>query len=117
VVVLSGSVDDAISGEALALGATQFLHKTQDSARLGAALLRCVQGAGSSSTEPSSVQSKRLSLSPRELEILDLVLQGCSNQEIADTTGLKLGTVKNYVSGLLVVFAAPSRAKLASLFH
>src|SRR3569832_729358 len=62
IVVLSGSVDDAISGEALALGAEQFLHKTQDSARLGTALLRCVQGLHASDAPPASsfAQSKRL---------------------------------------------------------
>ncbi len=41
-------------------------------------------------------------LGPRHLEILELVLAGCSNQEISTATGLSLGTIKNYVSTILL---------------
>ena len=41
--------------------------------------------------------------------------RGKTNQEIVGATGLKLGTVKNYISGLFVVFGVPSRSKLGSL--
>ena len=34
-------------------------------------------------------------LGPRHLEILELVLSGCTNQEISHSTQLSLGTVKN----------------------
>jgi DNA-binding NarL/FixJ family response regulator len=120
IVVLSGSVDDAIMDEALALGAERFLHKSNDVDRLAQELRDCMtrsQDAIDVSTQIGSHRSKRLNLSQRELEILDLVLQGCSNQEIVDATGLKIGTIKNYISGLLVVFGVTSRSKLVSLFH
>lgn len=35
-------------------------------------------------------------MSPRELEVLRLIEQGCSNQEIADRLFLALSTVKGY---------------------
>jgi hypothetical protein len=36
------------------------------------------------------------------LQILDLILEGCSNQEINKATELSLGTVKNYVSAIFL---------------
>ena len=41
-------------------------------------------------------QQSNLDLSPRELEVLRLIAQGLSNQEIADRLFLALNTVKGY---------------------
>ena len=56
-------------------------------------------------------------LGPRHLEILELVLSGCTNQEISTATKLSLGTVKNYVSSLLLALDVRSRSHLISLFR
>lgn len=56
-------------------------------------------------------------LGPRHLEILELVLSGCTNQEISASTQLSLGTVKNYVSSLLLALDVRSRSHLISLFR
>ena len=128
VVVLSGSVDDAIASEALAMGAEAFLHKASDTELLRKTLRAIVQNRftrddrpaipAAMGSEPGAVAAiKRMSLSPRELAILDLLLQGCSNQEIAEATGLAIGTAKNYISGLLSVFGVTSRSRLIALFH
>jgi len=55
-------------------------------------------------------------LGPRHVEILELVLSGCSNQEISTATGLSLGTIKNYVSTVLLAMDVKSRSHLISLF-
>jgi DNA-binding NarL/FixJ family response regulator len=126
IVVLSGAFDDAVAAEACVLGAEKFLPKGSDPAVLTATLADLVEpgkygkpvrdvhasNGGSRRGSPSAAAS----LSPREIEILNLVLQGKTNQEIVGATGLKLGTVKNYISGLFVVFGVPSRSKLVSLF-
>jgi len=39
-------------------------------------------------------------LTPREREVLDLLAQGWSNQEIADTLIIEVGTVKNHVHNI-----------------
>jgi DNA-binding NarL/FixJ family response regulator len=44
-------------------------------------------------------------------------LSGCTNQEISTATGLSLGTVKNYVSALLLALDVRSRSHLISLFR
>jgi NarL family two-component system response regulator LiaR len=56
-------------------------------------------------------------LGPRHLDILELVLSGCTNQEISSATGLSIGTVKNYVSSLLLTLDVTSRSHLISLFR
>ena len=67
---------------------------------------------------PSSAIYDRVSeLGPRHLEILELVLSGCTNQEISNSTQLSLGTVKNYVSSLLLALDVRSRSHLISLFR
>jgi DNA-binding NarL/FixJ family response regulator len=67
---------------------------------------------------PSSAMFDRVAeLGPRHLEILELVLSGCANQEICNATGLSLGTVKNYVSSLLLALDVTSRSHMISLFR
>jgi DNA-binding CsgD family transcriptional regulator len=43
----------------------------------------------------------RLGLSPRELEVLQLMAEGASNQEIADKLFVSLSTVKTHASKIL----------------
>lgn len=43
---------------------------------------------------------REIGISPRELEVLELMAQGCSNQEIADRLFISLPTVKSHSSSL-----------------
>jgi DNA-binding NarL/FixJ family response regulator len=52
-------------------------------------------------------------LTVREARILDLVIQGRSNREIAATTFLAEGTVKNYVSRIMEKLNVRTRTELA----
>lgn len=45
---------------------------------------------------------QQLGISRREHEVLELMAQGCSNQEIADKLFLSLNTVKTHTSNLFV---------------
>ena len=65
----------------------------------------------------SSMYDRVAQLGPRHLEILELVLSGCNNQEISNAMHLSLGTVKNYVSSLLLALDVKSRAHMVSLFR
>lgn len=50
----------------------------------------------------SETEATRLGISKRELEVLELMSQGLSNQEIADRMFVSLNTVKTHASNLFV---------------
>ncbi|AEB12573.1 LuxR C-terminal-related transcriptional regulator [Marinithermus hydrothermalis] len=52
-------------------------------------------------------------LAARELEILQLLAQGCSNQEIADALGLSEKTVRNRLSEVFAKLGAQNRTQAA----
>jgi DNA-binding NarL/FixJ family response regulator len=54
-------------------------------------------------------------LSQREIEVLRLLAQGESNREIGDRLALAEGTVKNYVSNILMKLHAANRTQAANL--
>ncbi|MCM3569794.1 response regulator transcription factor [Neobacillus mesonae] len=63
---------------------------------------------------PSSVETKDLSklLTPREMEVVEQIMQGKSNKTISTTLFLTEGTVKNYVSRILDKLELKSRSEL-----
>lgn len=54
-------------------------------------------------------------LTPQERRILDLIGQGCTNQEVADQLFLSEKTVRNYVSTLLGKLGVKNRTQAATL--
>ncbi len=50
-------------------------------------------------------------LTPRQQEVLYLITKGCSNQEISDTVGATIGTVKSHVVGILRALGVHSRTQ------
>ncbi|WP_289501571.1 response regulator transcription factor [Gloeocapsopsis sp. IPPAS B-1203] len=65
-----------------------------------------------SESNTSVVQSEFLS--QREREVLKLIAQGCSNQEIAQQLYLSLGTVKSYVRMILNKLSVDDRVQAAA---
>ena len=56
-------------------------------------------------------------LSPREREVLGLLGEGCSNQEIAHQLVIEYGTVKNHVHNILRKLESNNRTEAASLYR
>jgi DNA-binding NarL/FixJ family response regulator len=56
-------------------------------------------------------------LTPREQDVLDLVGEGLSNQEIADRLVIEVGTVKNHVHSILQKLDASDRDEAADRWH
>lgn len=57
------------------------------------------------------------SLSPREVEVLELVCQGLPNRDIAARLGISVDTTKKHVSNILRKLELPSRAALIAATH
>jgi NarL family two-component system response regulator LiaR len=131
VAVFSGTQDEFVIRQARALGAVGYVGKGAVSGEVRdtlLALMRAGPGSDARIGRPggatlfprmaaSSMYDRVAELGPRHLEILELVLSGCTNQEISNSTRLSLGTVKNYVSSLLLALDVRSRSHLISLFR
>ena len=52
------------------------------------------------------------SLSKRELQIIDLIATGCTNQEIADKLEISKRTVDNHISNILTKTGTDNRVEL-----
>ena len=61
---------------------------------------------------PSSLQQIRHDLSEREVEIIELVAIGLTNQEIADRLVISKRTVDNHVSNIFTKTGAKNRVAL-----
>ena len=127
VVVFSGTQDEFVVRQARALGAVGYLPKGALMAEMRSTLRTLLaEGQRHRATQPgslfprfpsSAMYDRVAELGPRHLEILELVLSGCSDQEISNSTQLSLGTVKNYVSSLLLALDVKSRSHMISLFR
>lgn len=123
VVVLSADNDPALVRQALARGARAYLAKSGDLQHV-IAYIRSVgllgplaEPAPSPSPPLTAVRSasgQTLHLTERQAQVLEWILAGRSNREIAEQAHLSEGTVKNHVSALLLQFGVRSRAQLIS---
>ena len=125
--MLTGTQDEFIVRQAQAMGAVGYLLKSWTPERLKEALRSLLQPPSKPAAASIRDRFPRLAgsahydrvaeLGSRHLQILELILEGCSNQEISKATDLSLGTVKNYVSAILLALDVDSRSHLISLFH
>src|ERR1700736_2902485 len=125
--MLTGTQDEFVIRQAQAMGAVGYLLKSWTPERLKQALRSLLRPPSGPPAATISERFPRLAgsshydrvaeLGTRHLQILELILEGCSNQEISKATELSLGTVKNYVSAILLALDVQSRSHLISLFH
>jgi DNA-binding NarL/FixJ family response regulator len=128
IAVFSATQDEFVVRQARALGAVAYVPKGASTSQLcvGLSVLLALTVKATALSpagelfplgEKAVLGARGVVLGPLHLEILELVLSGCSNQEISTTMRLSLGTTKNYVSSLLVALEVKSRAHLVSLFR
>lgn len=58
-----------------------------------------------------------LGITEKELDLIELVADGCSNREIADQLFLSEGTVRNYLSSILEKLELRDRTQLAVFYY
>ena len=118
-VVLTAFLREHEVVSALESGARGYLLKGAPSADILAALQSAAEGESFLSPRVSSVLASSMQgarrPSPRELEVLELLVQGQSNREIGETLFISERTVKFHVSSLMNKLGAENRARMAAL--
>lgn len=125
ILIITTFDDDDHLYPALAAGAAGFLVKDTTPADLVAAIRRTA--TGDFTLSPHLLQrlvsravdarpvvgSAAVALTAREEDVLPLVVEGLSNQEIADRLHLGITTVKTHVANLMSKLGAQNRVQLA----
>jgi DNA-binding NarL/FixJ family response regulator len=113
VVVFSSFTSTQYASAAIRLGAQGFLLKLAPLDEVVEAI-RQVAAGGSWFTAAQLRASVRgyVTLSPRERDVVELVLAGCSNDEIAGRLGISAKTVESHLSRLFERFEVMSRLEL-----
>lgn len=111
IMVITSFLDDDKVYPALEAGAISYILKTSNAKRIAEAIRETLSGKTVLEPEVTSKMMQKMrsgndrhpheELTDRELEILLLLAQGKSNQEIADELFIALKTVKTHVSNLL----------------
>jgi DNA-binding NarL/FixJ family response regulator len=94
---------------ALRLGASGFVVKTAPTAELLDAIRRAAAGGLAFGVRPGGV-----SLSPREHDVVRLVVDGASNDEIGARLGISSRTVESHLRRLFERVGVASRTELAA---
>jgi DNA-binding NarL/FixJ family response regulator len=97
---------------ALRLGAAGFVLKTAPMAELLDAIRRAAGGGLAFGVRPRA--SDRTRLSRRELEVVGLVVEGRSNDEVGAALGIGAKTVETHLARLFERFSIASRTELAT---
>lgn len=97
---------------ALRLGAAGFVLKTAPIAELLDAIRRAAAGGLAFGVRPRSTD--RAHLSHRELDVVGLVVEGRSNDEVATALGIGAKTVETHLARLFERFGIASRTELAT---
>ena len=99
VVLISGHADVPMAVAAIKAGAEDFIEKPVDDAHLLAAINRCLARVFdklSSEYSQEELRGRFERLTPRELEVMDLVVEGFTSQAIALRLGISQRTVESY---------------------
>jgi NarL family two-component system response regulator LiaR len=119
IIAMTSFEDEELVHGVLAAGAISYLLKNVTSDELAKAIREAVSGRSTLSPEAARVlvQATRpkkqplFDLTEREWEVMNLVVQGNSNQQIADAMVISIATVKAHISSILSKLQVSSRAE------
>ena len=98
----------------LLIGADDYLVKPVDPGELIARVIRLVDRT-TSNGEPASLNGKLESLTQRENEVLDLLAEGLTQEEIADRLVISPKTAATHIQRILSKLGVRSRAQAVAL--
>lgn len=117
IIVISGSVNPRIMQQVMSKGAAAFLTKSGMSDELLSVTRLVLAGGVHVPSMPALVsedmpdEAASPLLTPRQEEVLQLLLDGYSNKEIGRMLFLSEETVKNHVSSILRCFGVTTRTQ------
>jgi two-component system response regulator FixJ len=115
VVLISGHADVPMAVAAIKAGAEDFIEKPVDDAQLVAAINRGLARTLVQQTLPRAddgIEARFARLTPRQVEIFDLVAQGFTSQAISSRLEISTRTVESYRAQVMEKMQAPSVAVL-----
>lgn len=123
ILIVTSFVDDEKVYPALEAGATSYLLKTSKAENIAQAIRKTYAGESVLEKEVTAKMMQNLrtskeilmheTLTNREMEILLLIAEGKTNQEIADELFIALKTVKVHVSNILSKLEVQDRTQAA----
>ena len=117
IILLTGYADVPLAVRALHSGALEVLEKPFREGELLSHIRRALtryENLKHFETERQAVASRFASLTPRELEVLDLMVAGKKNRQIAEELVVAQRTVDTYVERLLAKLSFTARAQIAA---
>jgi NarL family two-component system response regulator LiaR len=119
IIAMTSFEEEKLVQGVLAAGAISYLLKNVTADELAKAIRDAASGRSTLSPEAARAliqatrPTKQLAhdLTEREMEVLKLVVQGYSNQQIADAMVISLATVKAHISNILSKLQVSSRSE------
>lgn len=118
VIFLTGHGDIPLAVECLKQGAADFLEKPFNDNNLVDRVLNALNKAkerAASDRQRDELRRKRAQLSPRENEVLSMILAGLLNKQIADKLDITVRTVEVHRANILEKMDARNAVELARL--
>lgn len=118
VIVITGHGDISLAVEAMKIGAVDFLEKPFDDDVLLAAVRAAVEkeaDAANRKAELAGIQDKLAALSNRERQVLEGLVAGHANKNIAFDLGISPRTVEIYRANVMTKMAANSLSDLVRM--
>ncbi|ODT89275.1 response regulator FixJ [Phenylobacterium sp. SCN 70-31] len=115
VIVITGHADVSRAVDAMKAGASDFLEKPFEAEHLFRAVRGCLEdndAAADADAARSRVRRRLDSLTGRERQVLDLILEGASNKVIAATLAISPRTVEIYRANVMSKMRADSLSDL-----
>lgn len=115
VVLISGHADVPMAVAAIKSGAEDFIEKPVDDAQLVAAINRALSRTGRRDDSQKSrdvLGDKFARLTPRQIEIFDLVVEGFTSHAISQKLNISARTVESYRAEVMEKMQAESVAAL-----